>query len=96
MKISLRNFEYIHVYSCLDHLNKIDDDYTGVYVEIVLKDKKINVCQQFDILYSGKLSEHDLLNLYTTITSALAKTEEVIDGIIPRTGKMPVVVYCAI
>ena len=94
-KTNLRKFEYIHVYSNLDHLNKIEEDYTGIYVEVILKDKKINICQQYQILYSDGVTEHDLLNLYTTIASALAKTEEVLECIIPRTGEMPVVVYCA-
>ena len=89
-----QKMKYIHKYSVLDHLSAIPNGKKGVYCEVDLGDKKIRISQEYQVLYMNTITEHDLLNMYTLVNSALRTAEEVCDFVFNRDEALLVIIYC--
>ena len=85
---------YIHIYSALQHLSQIPEDYTGVYAEVDLANKKVYISEEYQVLYSREITEHDLLNMYTLVNSALRNAEDVCEFLFNREEELLVIIHC--
>ena len=85
---------YIHVYSCLQHLSQLPEGYRGVYCEVDLANEQVYISQEYQVLYTRKITQHDLLNMYTLVNSVLRTAEDEVDFIFNRDEELPVVIYC--
>lgn len=89
-----QKMKYIHTYSVLDHLSHIPDDHKGVYCEVDLANERVYISQEYQVLYTRKITEHDLLNMYTLVNSALRTAEEAADFVFNRYEELWVVIHC--
>ena len=88
-----QKMKYVHVYSCLQHLNQIED-HKGIYCEVDLADKKIRISQDYQVLYISTITEHDLLNMWSLVNSKLRAAEEEADFVFRKDEELLVIIYC--
>ena len=89
-----QKMKYIHKYSVLDHLSAISNDYKGVYCEVDLANERVYISQEYQVLYSRQITQHDLLNMYALVNSALRTAEEAADFVFNRDEELLVVIHC--
>lgn len=89
-----QKMKYVHVYSCLQHLNQIPNDYKGVYAEVDLANEKIFISQEHQVLYTRKITQHDLLNMWSLVNSTLRAAEEEADFVFRKDEELLVVIHC--
>ena len=89
-----QKMKYIHKYSVLDHLSAIPNDYKSVYCEVDFANERVYISQEYQVLYTQKITQHDLLNMYTLVNSALRTAEEVGDFVFNRDEALLVIIYC--
>lgn len=89
----LRKFNYEHVYSCLDHLHKIDSADKSCYIEVDLQTETVYICQEYQVLYKEKITQTDLLNIHGMLSSVMYKAEDE-DIVISRDEEITVIIYC--
>lgn len=89
-----QKMKYIHKYSVLDHLSAITNDHKSVYCEVDLANERVYISQEYQVLYSRQITQHDLLNMYTLVNSALRTAEEAADFVFNRDEELLVVIHC--
>jgi len=89
-----QKMKYIHVYSCLQHLNQIPEGHKGIYCEVDLADKKIRISQEYQVLYISTITEHDLLNMWSLVNSTLRTAEEKADFVFRKDEELLVIIHC--
>lgn len=89
-----QKMKYIHVYSCLQHLNQIPEDHKGIYCEVDLANEKIFISQEYQVLYTQKITQHDLLNMWSLVNSTLRAAEEEADFVFRKDEELLVIIHC--
>lgn len=89
-----QKMKYVHVYSCLQHLNQIPEDYKAIYAEVDLANEKIFISQEHQVLFYKYITQHDLLNMWSLVNSTLRAAEEAADFVFRKDEELLVVIHC--